>query len=283
MPGLDPYPQYRYRHIIGVRSWHLGNAGIYPILAFCMALISATATSFAGELHDAVRANDNAAIESLLASGASVDESDLFLGTALHIAVSQGNVDIARILIDQGADLEAVSELRGARALHLAANFGAVPMLALVLDSGADTESRDDDGRTPLFRAAAQGHTEAVRLLLDRGAEVDAREGTKDRTPLMEAAFYGKFDVVRVLVTHGADINAADASGRTPLILAATAESFLNVGDGSLIEYLVGLGADIHAKDSAGHTPLAWAESSSGRWGDYKEIAEVLRRLGATE
>lgn len=248
-----------------------------------MALISATATSFAGRLHDAVRANDNAAVESLLASGASVDESDLFLGTALHIAVSQGTPDIAKILIDHGADLEAVSELRGARALHLAANFGDAPMLALLLDSGADTESRDNDGRTPLFRAAAQGHTEAVRMLLDRGAEVDAREATRDHTPLMGAAFPGKFDVVKVLVTHGADINAADASGRTPLNLAATAESFVNVGDGSLIEYLAGHGADIHAKDSAGYTPLAWAESSSGRMSAYKEIAEVLRRLGATK
>lgn len=252
------------------------------VLTWSIALISAASTTWAGELNDAVRANDSAAVEALLAGGASVAEFDPMMGMPLHVAVSQGSTEIAWVLIDHGADLESASELQGARPLHLAADFGDLAMLTLLLDSGADTESRDDDDRTPLYRAAAAGHAEAVGLLLDRGAKIEAREGVGGRTALMRAALHGRTDVVRLLVTHGADINAADAMGRTSFRLAATAESFANVGDGSLLEYLAAHGADIDAKESDGSTALAWAENSSGRISSYKEIADILRGLGAT-
>lgn len=71
-----------------------------------------------GELHDAVRANNGDLVMSLLAEGADVDESDFLLGTALHVAVSEGRHEIARLLIGNGADLEAVSEQQGSRAMH---------------------------------------------------------------------------------------------------------------------------------------------------------------------
>jgi len=254
----------------------------YFVLALAMTLIDATGAVRAGELNDAVRANDSVAVEALLAGGAAVDELDPMMGQPLHVAVSQGNRDITEILINHGADLEAASALQGARALHLAAEFGDTAMVTLLLDGGAEIDSRDDENRTPLYRAAVGGHAETVGVLLDRGAMIDARENTKGQTALMQAALRGESDMVRLLVMRGADIHGADASGRTSFRLAASAESFANVGDGSLITYLAAQGADIDARESDGSTPLAWAENSSGRIAIYKEVARVLRQLGAS-
>ncbi len=247
-------------------------------LAIGIGVFCAHTATFAGELHDAVRAGDKAAVESLLVGGADVDENDYILGTALHIAVSQGNVDIAKILIDQGADLQAASEQQGARALHLAAAFNDIVMLALLLDSGADTESRDDDHRTPLFRAAIPGHTEAVRLLLDRGAELEARDGIRARTPFMMASYFGRLNIVELLIDRGADINATDTHGESALSFAVGITSFYNAGGPALIEYLVANGADLNVKNNAGLTPLAYAKRRGP-----KETPGVLRRLGAME
>ena len=119
----------------------------------------------------------DAAVETLLASGLEVDETDFIFGTALHVAVLEGNTEIACILIDHGADVEAISEQQGSRASHLAAQFGDAAMLALILDSGVDLEARDELQRTPLHRAATAGHAGAVRQLLDRGANVHAKDG----------------------------------------------------------------------------------------------------------
>ena len=239
----------------------------------------------AGELHDAVRAQDNAAVEALLASGAEVDETDFIIGTALHVAVSEGNSEIAGILIDHGADVEAVSEQQGSHALHLAAQFGDAAMLALLLDSGAEIEARDGYQRTPLYRGSAGGNADVVRLLLDRGAEVRAREGKYGETPLHEASHRGHLDVVRLLLDHGADIHATDNSGLTPFRVAAMPQSYSVVGGASLLEYLVAQGADPNAKDSSGLSVLAYAELQATAGGDtlFQEIVLVLRRLGATE
>jgi ankyrin repeat protein len=249
------------------------------ILAISIALICAAPGAVAGELHDAVRAHDTMAVEALLASGTRVDETDFIFGTPLHVAVSERDIEIAAILIANGADVEAVSEQQGSRALHLAAEFGDVPMLALLLDRGADIEARDNVSRTPLLRAVAAGHTDAVRLLLDRGTEADAREELKGRTPLMIASYNGRLDIVELLIERGADVNATDSNGESSLYFAAGQPSFSNAGGGALIEYLVAHGADLNAQNSAGLTPLAYADVR----GFSQEIADVLRSLGATK
>lgn len=68
------------------------------------------------------------------------------LGTPLHVAVAQGSVPIAKLLISRGANIEAPSEDRGARAIHLAANFGELETLNLLLDVGADIDAREQMG-----------------------------------------------------------------------------------------------------------------------------------------
>ena len=220
---------------------------VFVVLAIGIGLICATPAT-AGELHDAVRAQDKAAIETLLAGGTAIDESDYIFGTALHVAVSGGDAEIAAILIDHGANLEAASEQQGGRPMHLAAQFGHVPMLALLIDRGAEIEAYDDLQRTPLLQCATQGHAKAAQLMLDRGAAVDGRDGIKERTPLMMASYFGRLELVKLLIDHGADVNATDSFGETSLHFAVGDASYRNAEGPAVIEHLVTRGANTNVK-----------------------------------
>src|SRR5260370_14089196 len=87
---------------------------------------------------------------------------------------------------------------------------------ALVQKSGVD--AKDSRGTTPLMYAAAVGSLDAMKLLIEAGADVNAKNAF-DATPLMWAA--GDIDKVRLLLSKGADVKAKSKFGRTPLLLAA--------------------------------------------------------------
>jgi ankyrin repeat protein len=81
------------------------------------------------------------------------------------------------------------------------------------------------DGWTPLHLASFFGHEEVAKILLARGADVNARSRStrfaKENTPLHAAAANRQVGVAEVLIAHGADVNARDGGGFTPLALAA--------------------------------------------------------------
>ena len=81
---------------------------------------------------------------------------------------------------------------------------------------GIDPDARDDDGGTPMHRAAGEGRVEIIELLYAAGANPNARDN-RGRTPLHRAASDGKVTKVEALVAAGADINARDNDGATPL------------------------------------------------------------------
>ena len=253
---------------------HAGWTKSIHLSAFLCLSLALPLCAKAGDLHDAAQAGDVETVKTLLASGAEIDETDYLTGTALHIAVGQGHDGIVKVLIDHGADLDAKSELNGARALHMAADFDERAIIGLLLDHGADIEARDGELRTPLHRAAEAGLNGVVELLLDHGAEIDDREGNFGATPLQQAADNGHLETVELLLDRGADINAIDNRGFSALSCASQPQSFGNVGGGKLIEYLVAHGADLDVKNAHGQTPLEYAETRG--WG---EIAEVLQRL----
>ena len=102
--------------------------------------------------------------------------------------------------------------------LHYAARYEEA---AARLDAGDDPNQADRDGFTPLHFAAQRGSLEVLRLLLDRGAEVDARNRFGN-TPLFVAVFnsQGRGDLIALLRERGADPLRANHSGQTPLGLA---------------------------------------------------------------
>jgi ankyrin repeat protein len=157
-----------------------------------------------------------------------------------------------------------VKDERGQTAFHWAVQGGSVRVVQLLLDNGANIEARDNSGRTALFWvASSRGREAMMRLLVNRGADVEAKNNN-NATTLHSAAFRGFKPEVQLLVDLGADIEAKDKDNMTALHLAAWR------GSEAVVRLLVGLGADVKARDSGGKTALFWAVS---------EGSEVVVRL----
>ena len=108
----------------------------------------------------------------------------------------------------------------GITCLMTAAYNGHLAICRLLIDKGAQVEAKGSFGLTPLHRAAEQGHVEIVRLLCDRGADVEARDRWGER-PLHMAARNGHISVVKELIEErNADINARNGNGSTALWFA---------------------------------------------------------------
>jgi hypothetical protein len=99
-----------------------------------------------------------------------------------------------------------------------AADNNHAEVLRLLLDRGAELEARDDDGETAFFRAVAYGHEEIVGMLLSKGADVRA-ENMYGVTPLQAASGEGNLGMVRLFVQHlkGQGLHDVDIGGRTAL------------------------------------------------------------------
>src|SRR3984885_498967 len=107
--------------------------------------------------------------------------------------------------------------------LPKAAANGHVAVVKLLLEKGAKLEAKDErNGLTPLLWAAANGHEAVVKLLLEKGAELEAKDKDNGQTPLFYAAANGREAVVKLLLEKDAELEAKDKDdGQTPLSYAA--------------------------------------------------------------
>ena len=96
---------------------------------------------------------------------------------------------------------------------------GHTETVKLLLDKGADVNMKTDNGYTALIEASENGHIEIVKLLLDKGADVNAKDNCGN-TPLILAACGGHSRIVSMLLNNGADVNATNYSGCSALKLA---------------------------------------------------------------
>jgi hypothetical protein len=142
--------------------------------------------------------------------------------TQLHYYCWKGMISsVVRMLEMRSIDVEArVGGGYGWTCLLTSARDGHLDICRLLIDKGAQLEAKDRTGYTPLHRAAENGHVEIVRLLCDRGADIEARSRWGWR-PLHHAAMIGRITVVKELIKErNAEINARDNNGRTALTYA---------------------------------------------------------------
>lgn len=172
----------------------------------------------------------------------------------IHAAAQAG--DLARVRELAGANrsqLTAVDE-NGATPLHLAAAGGHLELVRWLLESGAPPDATDGGGNTPLQGATLAGRLEVARLLLDRGAALEL-EDDYDNTALMYAAFADQPALVELLLGRGASTARANSMGQAALHFAAR-------GKLATVRLLVEAGADVNQKDVYGRRPLYYAHNS---------------------
>jgi ankyrin repeat protein len=158
-------------------------------------------------LLDAVERGDLATARSLLQGRTDPNAAQADGLSALHKAAQLGLVEIAKHLVDAGADVEARTRDEGYTPLHLAAGAANLEMVEFLLFVRAKSSvPATTSGVTPLHLAAQALNGESVvRALIRRGATVDALESTAGQTPLMFAALAGRAAAARVLLDAGAD------------------------------------------------------------------------------
>ncbi len=142
---------------------------------------------------DAAMRGDSDEVRALLRTGADVNAAQGDGMTALHWSAEHDDAEMARMVVQAGGNVDAVTRLGDYTPLHLAAKAASTSVVRVLLDAGASPHRvTSTGGATPLHFAAQAGDMQALAALVDHGAEVDARESMWLQTPLMFAAASGR-------------------------------------------------------------------------------------------
>jgi ankyrin len=222
----------------------------------------------------------------LLDAGAEINQRDGNDITPLIIAITNNHPDVARFLIERGADIKAVDW------------YGRTPLWAAV-----ETRNMDVDNATFVNSIDRAPYLDLIQLLLERGADVNARMkevppirrdflritgslswvDVTGQTPFLTAALAGDLTVMKLLLKHGADPHIPTFSGTTALMVAAgvnwVVDQTFDEGQPALLEAVklcVELGMDVNAVNSMGLTALHGAANRGSN-----EIIRYLVQQGA--
>ena len=255
------------------------------------------------ELSDAIVQNKSIIIKYYLAKKSDPNAADYNGFSLLHQAANFKRLEIAKILIEAGAMVNA--KMDGYKqplnmALELPKNiskFGMIingsfrmyskkynipqdednqfKLVKLLLDSGADVNQHKTEGqithyelygfRTPLTQAASNGNTRITDLLIEYGADINASDYNFS-TALNEAVINGRTDVVELLINKGANVNTQQSLGDTPLI-----RSIYSVSNTIM---------DINSSLKKQNKSLTNEETQAIQ-DDYKKITNLLLKAGA--
>lgn len=179
-------------------------------------------------------------------------------GQEIIRAVKAADCERIRQLVEEGANVDAYH----CRAIYQAVNDGEIDVAKTLLDLGADTNASYDDNETILMIAVKNLNVPMTRLLLENNANVNASD-RYGYTALMWAANtvrqqdVGQVEIARILLGYGADPNARNDQGMHSLILSGMR------GQLDISKMLLERGADVHIADINGQNALYWARNKN--------------------
>jgi len=217
-----------------------------------------------------------------------IDPRDVNGSTPLLVAASNGDAAQVRQLLKAGANPNVRNKLDTTPLLE-AAFHSNLEMIEALLDAGADPNVSGPDGQTPLMLVARGTNVVAAKMLLGKGANPRASESQRHQTALMWAAANSQAPMTRLLLEVGADVDAKTATDlMTPLVSAEPRAQPRSPGgmtalmfasrEGCLdcVAAMVERGASVNLPDPEGVTPLLWAI-----WNTRFDVAKYLIGHGA--
>ena len=237
-------------------------------------------------LHGASKLNFDGLVEFLLKKGASINaQTKLRKETPLLMAIGNGNENIARLLVENGADLNAKNS-ENVTPFHLAIKKSLDNFALYLLEKGCQFETRDKHVETPFYslckRESTPPNYKLALKLLKLGADPNYR------CPLLNLCenFNSNNKLISTLIKYGANVQAIDTDGITPLHIA------VNYGNAKLVKKLIQLGASVHTKESKSRYPIHYtfigfrfkSELDSSKRKTLKsclKILEILKEAGA--
>jgi ankyrin repeat protein len=231
--------------------------------------LASTSFVLAAPIHDAANKGDVKKIAEILAADPTqLNAKDKLGNTPLHWAAFHGQLAAVKALLDAGADVKAKNNYGaftpGDLAGALSSASGTHQDPVFILQSHGVNAQDMQNGYTALDLALfANKHKEIVDLLLEKGADVNARAASGS-TPLFFAVLRDQKDDVLTLLAKGANVNIPDAWGDTILDLALRAQF------SQLIPILVEHGADVNAQDQSTMRPINYAQGMDDtKWVKY--------------
>ncbi|MGE0129959.1 MAG: ankyrin repeat domain-containing protein [Blastocatellales bacterium] len=266
------------------------------------------------DLIAAAKKGDAEAVKSLIAKGANVNARTNYGATALHFAADRGHLEVIKVLVEAGADVNAKDDFYKMPPLSMAMmrrhkdviaylqqaasakkDAAQLPQPAQPATALAPAKTADPALNNELLSAAKKGDAAAVKSLLAKGADVNAKT-RYNQTPLMFAAQHGHIEIVKTLLDAGADLNVTDTFYKSVTALSAAADK----GHAEIVKLLLEKGAK--SKETAlfigaqsGHAAVVKVALDMGGLSqenldralgfvdeaESKEIVGMLRKVGA--
>ena len=173
--------------------------------------------------------------------------------TPLHLASLFGYTEVANVLIEKGTDINAVDNF-GKTALHLGLEKSHYPIAKILIENGADLNVKDKDGQTPLFWAVQNGYLEIIHLLIEKGA--DPNMGVSWPIKGKSEDKYG-------------NIYDYTTSFNSTVLHSASTKGYTEI-----VQLLIEKGADVNSKDMDGKTALFRASEKG-----FTEIVQLLEKV----
>ena len=209
-------------------------------------------------------------VKLLIEKGANINAKvEDYFGNALQAASYLGHDKVVQILLDRGGDINAQGGMCS-NALLAASSGGLDKVVQILLDKGADFNAQGGLYGNALQAASSGGHDKVVQILLDRGADIDAQGGYFS-SALQAASSRGHDKVVQILLDRGADINA-----QAEFLFCDALQVASSGGHDKVVQILLDRGANINAQGGYFGSALQ-AASSGGR----DKVVQILPDKGA--